>query len=59
MNVAQPALVLDVHEAIQQWEPRVRVDRVHVYDSGLDKKRLDIICTVLASAAQISVKIDL
>ena len=59
MTQAQPALVYEVFESLGRWEPRIRIDRVRVYDADFDKKKIDIEATVVASAAQITVTVNL
>jgi phage baseplate assembly protein W len=59
VNEIQPMLVYAVTEALQKWEKRIEVKKCRVEINGLDKRTIVIEATVIASAAQITIKTNI
>ena len=59
INEMQPMLVYAVTEALQKWEKRIEVKKCRLETAGLDKRNIVIEATVIASAAQITIKANI
>jgi phage baseplate assembly protein W len=57
MNEIQPLLAYAVTESLQKWEKRIKVKKVRLVSSGLDKRTIVIEAEVIASASQIQLRI--
>lgn len=59
INEVQPMLIYDATTAIEQWEKRITVNKCTIAQNGADGRSLNIEATVVASAAQITLKIKI
>lgn len=59
INDVQPMLIYDATTAVEKWEKRIVVDKCTIAQNGSDGRSLNIEATVVASAAQITLKINI
>ncbi len=59
INEMQPMLVYAVTEALQKWEKRIEVKKCKLEIFGLDKRNVIIEAMVIASSAQITIKVNI
>lgn len=55
----QPMLIYDATTAIEKWEKRIIVNKCTIVPNGSDGRILAIEATVIASAAQVTLKIKI
>lgn len=59
MNEAQPRLIYEATEAIGRWEKRIEVTRCNLNANGNDARTLEIEATIIASAAQVTITVNI
>jgi len=59
VNAVQPPLILEVYNALGQWEPRIRVTGVGIKSSGIYRKVIEVEAVVIQSFARIEMTFNM